>query len=241
MVCRPPARRGAPGHTCDRQHPVADGPGVDVTSGPAEPGAEPGGPPSFPGNAPPPPPGPPTFPTQTLAGSAYPSPGFPQTLPGETYATWGIRVGGYLIDFVIFLVVLVVLFVLFRHSHALNVHLMARRGTRRRNFSAVPFLITGVLYVAYGTLLCGSPRGQTVGMMAVGVRAVREESFAVLGYGRALARAVFEGVLRLINLLFFLLGLIWVLDMLFPLWDSKRQTLHDKVAGSVVLRVRPAG
>jgi len=118
---------------------------------------------------------------------------------------------------------------------------MARRGTRRRNFSAVPFLITGVLYVVYGTLLCGSPRGQTLGMMAVGVRAVRDESFAVLGYGRALARALFEGVLRLINLLFFLLGLIWLLDMLFPLWDRKRQTLHDKAAGSVVLRVRPAG
>jgi len=242
---------------------------MDVTTGPSGPdeagagGAGPGGPPSFPGNAPPPPPGarpaapppapptagtgndggagggPPSFPTQTLAG--YPSPGSPQTPLGESYATWGIRVGGYLIDFVIFLVVLVVLFVLFRHSHALNVHLMARRGTRRRNFSAVPFLITGVLYVVYGTLLCGSPRGQTVGMMAVGVRAVRDESFAVLGYGRAFARAVFEGVLRLINLLFFLLGLIWILDMLFPLWDTKRQTLHDKVAGSVVLRVRPAG
>ena len=26
--------------------------------------------------------------------------------------------------------------------------------------------------------------------------------------------------------------------MLFPLWDTRRQTLHDKVAGSVVLRVR---
>ncbi len=209
---------------------------MDVTAGPEEPGARPGGLPSFPGNAPPPPPGgPPAFPTQTQAG--YPL----QTPAGETYATWGIRVGGYLIDFVIFLVVLVVLFVLFRHSHALNVHLMARRGTRRRNFSAVPFLITGVLYVVYGTLLCGSPRGQTVGMMAVGVRAVRDESFAVLGYGRALARALFEGVLRLIDLLFFLLGLIWLLDLLFPLWDRKRQTLHDKVAGSVVLRVRPAG
>ncbi len=209
---------------------------MDVTAGPEEPGARPGGLPSVPGNAPPPPPGgPPAFPTQTQAG--YPL----QTPAGETYATWGIRVGGYLIDFVIFLVVLVVLFVLFRHSHALNVHLMARRGTRRRNFSAVPFLITGVLYVVYGTLLCGSPRGQTVGMMAVGVRAVRDESFAVLGYGRALARALFEGVLRLIDLLFFLLGLIWLLDLLFPLWDRKRQTLHDKVAGSVVLRVRPAG
>ena len=78
-------------------------------------------------------------------------------------------------------------------------------------------------------------------MMAVGVRAVRDETLGELGYGRALGRAVFEGVLRLINLLFFLLGLVWILDMLFPLWDKKRQTLHDKVAGSVVLRVRPAG
>ena len=112
---------------------------------------------------------------------------------------------------------------------------------RRRHISALPFLITAALYVVYGTVLCGSPRGQTVGMMAVGVRAVREGSLGVLGYGRALARAVVEGVFRLLELLFFVLGLIWLLDMLFPLWDTKRQTLHDKVAGSVVLRLRPAG
>jgi len=194
-------------------------------------------PPPFPGNAPPPPATPPAFPTQ----AAHPPPGAPGTLSGAPYATWGIRVGGYLVDAVIFLVVLALFYLLFRHSHTLDVRLMARRGTRRRSFSAVPFLITGVLWIAYGTLLCGSPKGQTVGMMAVGVRVVRDETLAALGYGRALARAAFEGVLRLINLLFLLLGLIWVLDMLFPLWDKKRQTLHDKVAGSVVLRVRPAG
>ncbi len=62
-----------------------------------------------------------------------------------------------------------------------------------------------------------------------------------LGYGRALGRAVVEEFLRLLNLLFVLRGLVWVLDRLFPLWDKKRQTLHDKVAGSVVLRVCPAG
>jgi len=215
-------------------------------------GRDPGaaGPPSFPGNAPPPPPpstagpaptvpsGPPAFPAQTQVDGA---PAGPFDLSGAPYASWGIRVGGYLIDAVIFLVVLVVLAVLFRHTRALDVHLMARRGTRRRTFSTVPFLITGVCYVAYGTLFCGSARGQTLGMMAVGVRAVRDESLEMLGYGRAFGRALFEGVLRLINLVFFLLGLIWVLDMLLPLWDEKRQTLHDKVAGSVVLRVRPAG
>jgi len=27
----------------------------------------------------------------------------------------------------------------------------------------------------------------------------------------------------------------WVLDVLFPLWDAKNQTLHDKVAGTVVI------
>ncbi len=222
----------------------------------------PGGPPSFPGNAPPrvqagtptPSSGPPVFPSTsdearpgatgppTFPGlSGYPPPGSSETPPGVSYATWGIRVGGYLVDAVIFLGVLALFYLVFRHSHALDVHLMARKGTRRRNISAVPFLITGALWIAYGTLLCGSSRGQTVGMMAVGVRAVRDEAQGgELGYGRAFGRALCEGVLRLVNLLFFLLGLVWILDMLFPLWDKKRQTLHDKVAGSVVLRTRPA-
>jgi uncharacterized RDD family membrane protein YckC len=200
---------------------------------------ETGGPTPFPGNAPPPrPPAYPAAPETT--GYPPPPPGASPDAP-PPYAAWGIRLGGYLIDFVIFAVVLVVLLLVFRHSHAVEVHLMARRGARRRSFSAVPFLITGVLYIAYGTLLCGSSRGQTVGMMAVGVRAVRDQSLEVLGYGRALARAVVEGVFRLIDLLSVFLGLIWLLDMLFPLWDGKRQTLHDKVAGSVVLRIRPGG
>jgi uncharacterized RDD family membrane protein YckC len=162
----------------------------------------------------------------------------PQHAP---YASWALRLGGYLIDAAIFAVVLVVLALLFRHTHALNVHLMARRGGRRRTFSTVPFLITGVLFIAYGTVLCGGPRGQTLGMMAVGARAVADQDRGALGYGRGLARALVEGVLRLVSLVFFLLGLIWILDMLFPLWDQRRQTLHDKVVGSVVIRTRPPG
>ena len=29
--------------------------------------------------------------------------------------------------------------------------------------------------------------------------------------------------------------------MLWPLWDSKNQTLHDKAVGTVVIRIRNAG
>ncbi len=36
--------------------------------------------------------------------------------------------------------------------------------------------------------------------------------------------------------LFILLFVPWVIDMLFPAWDAKRQTLHDKVSRTVVLK-----
>jgi len=263
VACPRPASRAAPGPTCERRRSRPERPGLatgPVTAPEATPPGEPLGPPRFPGNAPPPPPAPPTWPPDAGSAPAGPGGGVPPAYPppgwspggaapfprsgaeGVPYASWGTRLGGYLIDVVIFLVVLVVLFVLLGHSHTLELHLMARRGAlHRRNISALPFLVSGVLWIAYGTLMCGSPRGQTVGMMAVSVRALRDESLAELGYGRALGRALFEGLLRLLNLLFFLLGLLWLLDMLFPLWDRKRQTLHDKVAGSVVLKVTAGG
>jgi uncharacterized RDD family membrane protein YckC len=201
-----------------------------------------GGPPSYPGQMPsyPPPTGPPSGVRGYESRAGWP-PGAYGSPEGAPYATWAVRLGGYLIDAVIFLVVLVVFLLIFRHSNAPDVHLMARKGTKRRNFSAVPFLLSGALWVVYGTVLIGGRRGQTVGMMAAGVRAVGDEDRGDLGYGRAFGRALVEGVLRLINLLFFLLGLVWILDMLFPLWDRKRQTLHDKVVGSVVIRSRPPG
>ena len=33
------------------------------------------------------------------------------------------------------------------------------------------------------------------------------------------------------------LGLPWLLDMLWPLWDARNQTLHDKVVSTVVIRI----
>jgi uncharacterized RDD family membrane protein YckC len=165
-------------------------------------------------------------------------------VPGASpYASWGLRLGGYLIDFVIFIPVLVVLFILFRHTHSLQVHFMMRRnGTRtRRDISLWPLIITAVAYLVYATILCGGQRGQTVGMRAVGVRVVRDGTMDVLGYGMALARAVVEQVFRLLGSAIIFLGIVWLLDMLWPLWDKKRQTLHDKVVSTVVIRTRNPG
>jgi uncharacterized RDD family membrane protein YckC len=35
-------------------------------------------------------------------------------------------------------------------------------------------------------------------------------------------------------------GLFTLLDGLWPLWDRARQALHDKIAGSVVVRLTPS-
>jgi uncharacterized RDD family membrane protein YckC len=144
---------------------------------------------------------------------------------------------------VIFIPVLVVLYIAFRHTHTLEVHFMERRngGNTRRSLSLLSPLITAVAFVAYATILYGGVRGQTVGMMAVGVRVVRDGTHDALGYGRAFWRAFAEQFLRILGTVTLILGVVWLLDMLFPLWDSKNQTLHDKIVKTVVIRVRPTG
>ena len=224
-------------------------------------GAPGGGPPSFPGSAPRvpppvpppvPPQAPPSHPSVPRGGYPPPPPGrYPSALPnggygdpqGVQFAGWGTRLGGYLVDVVLFIPVLAVLYLAFRHTHTLEVHLMTRRNgsSTRRSLSLLSPLITAVAFVAYATVLCGGPRGQTVGMMAVGVRVVREGAHDALGYGRAFWRALAEQFLRILGTVTLILGVFWLLDMLFPLWDAKKQTLHDKIVKTVVLRVRPTG
>jgi uncharacterized RDD family membrane protein YckC len=68
-------------------------------------------------------------------------------------------------------------------------------------------------------------------MMAVCVRAVSARDGAPIGFGRAVGRAAFEYLMAI------LLFIPWIVDMLFPLWDPRNQTLHDKVTDTVVVKV----
>lgn len=90
-------------------------------------------------------------------------------------------------------------------------------------------LVVGFLYA---TLLLGGPRGQTLGLMAMGTRCVDANTGQAIGYGRAAVRWLVWEVL----LLALLIGRL--LDVLWPLWDGRNQTIHDKAASTVVIRVR---
>jgi len=72
--------------------------------------------------------------------------------------------------------------------------------------------------------------GHTLGMSLMRLQAVEAtEGKSPIGIPRAAIRSATAGFLTIIPL-----G--GIIDLLWPLWDPRNQTLHDKAAGTVVLR-----
>ena len=127
------------------------------------------------------------------------------------YASWGRRVWASTLDAIFNILLLIPV--------AIVVGLVR---PDLANFSGL------VLSLVYFTLGHGGATGQTWGKKFAGIRVVHE-SGAPLGYVRALIRwAVAIGL----TILLIIPNLI---DVLWPLWDSKKQALRDKAVGSVVV------
>ena len=134
--------------------------------------------------------------------------------------------GAWLVDWLITSVIGAVVLI---PIHA--IHQNASGGTSSLTVSTQGVVLSALIVIIYGTACIGSRRGQTLGMMGLRVRAVDANSGGSISYARALGRALVEYV--------FLIALLvpWIIDMLFPLWDARRQTLHDKATNTVVVRV----
>ncbi len=175
------------------------------------------------GNAPPPP-----FTQQSGAGSGV---SVPPWASGLTLAGYGSRVAGYLLDGIILGVIGMALSL---STHAFHTTYTTVNGVRTAHLhtTANPSLVIEALVVIlYGTVFLGSARAQTPGMMAARIRVVSADGGGPIGYGRALGRAAFAYVLGVL----FVIPLI--VDLLFPLWDARKQTLHDKIVNAVVVRI----
>jgi uncharacterized RDD family membrane protein YckC len=157
---------------------------------------------------------------------------------GTQYAGWWSRAGGYVIDG---LVLAVVTAAVSFGAHVYHIDYTTVRGVRTPHLHASPegLVIDGVAALLYGTLLLGSARGQTLGMMVCRIRVANLDGSPQIGYGRALGRAAIVYVLGL--LVFFALPLVilLVVDLLFPVFDKRNQTVHDKIVSSVVVRAAP--
>lgn len=93
--------------------------------------------------------------------------------------------------------------------------------------------ITGVVLALLYYWLMHAKWGQTLGKKALGIRVVRAEDGGAIANGQALGRAAFYTVLGGIC------GCIGLIDVLWCLWDERKQCLHDKVAKTLVMKVEP--
>jgi uncharacterized RDD family membrane protein YckC len=161
--------------------------------------------------APPPPP--------DSASSVGPSPPsvaevIPAPLPrGAVAASWGQRAGAQIID-------------------GLGVTIVSRLvaaafiSTGMEVYVAAFFMFSiSALYFAVGN---GS-YGQTLGKKLVHIRVCDERTGDLIGPGRAFLRWLVGLVMWI------LLYVPGLLDVLWPLWDSRNQALHDKIVKSLVV------
>jgi uncharacterized RDD family membrane protein YckC len=139
-----------------------------------------------------------------------------------SYASWGKRVGGYLIDSLITSVPILIGYVI----------LIATRDSSGSS-SGAGFAIYGLLsLVSLGVLIYnrwiqGGKTGQTWGRKTMNIRLIGEATGQPIGALMAFVR----------DLAHIVDGLPCYIGWLFPLWDAKRQTLADKIMKTVVVEV----
>ena len=95
--------------------------------------------------------------------------------------------------------------------------------------SALGLLVSLVLYIvaiAYFIiqLVKQGNTGQTIGKKVVGLKLVNESTGQPIGPGMSIVR----------QLAHIVDNIICYIGWLFPLWDAKKQTLADKIMGTVV-------
>ncbi|MFN8077623.1 MAG: RDD family protein [Kineosporiaceae bacterium] len=94
--------------------------------------------------------------------------------------------------------------------------------------TVVSFLVS----LLYEVLFIGF-LGATPGKLACGLRVRRYDRPGKPGWGPAILRWLVIGISGLVC------GLVSLLDVLWCLWDPRRQCLHDKAASTVVVSKRP--
>lgn len=101
-------------------------------------------------------------------------------------------------------------------------------------------VLVALVSLAYEVILT-TLAGGTLGKLVTGLRIRLRDQPGKIGWVPSMLRAlVYQGpsVVGNLNPLLSFLGLFSLINVLWPLWDSKRQALHDKVAKTNVVRHR---
>ncbi|MGW8969808.1 RDD family protein [Streptomyces platensis] len=188
------------------------------------------------------------YPQQAAApyGQQVPGMGMPMG-----YASWGARLGAFLVDGLIIAAVPIILYIIGGIMAASSASSVSDVDTTScppgdvqcisdaydsASSSSTPVGAIIIMALAWLLMIGGTffliakegASGQTPGKKALGVKVIKEATGQPLGFGMTFVRYL----CRYLN------GLLCGLGWLWPLWDDKSQTWADKLAGTVVVRVK---
>lgn len=218
-------------------------------SGPPREGSEPEPPepPASTGSWPPPSSWPPPGTGQGGTGSL---PSYPSAPPGSDAPSWNAalapfgaplagwwqRVGALVLDGLILGVPFVIIEAIVGSAtdkkHLVLVNGVEVTRTTVSGAAVAVWIAWIVISALYFTVLNGTGHGQTVGNRAPGISVRDVSTGEPIGWGRGLLRYVVRSVLYLC------LVIPGIVNDLFPLWDRRHQTIADKAARSVMVRLR---
>jgi uncharacterized RDD family membrane protein YckC len=217
-----------PDHEQGGAAPPPAGPQAPVAAPPPPPGA-----PQAPAAPPPPagPEGPPSY------GGPVPPGGWQQPIAqhpgwsGQPLASWGSRLGAYLIDLLILLIPVIVLTIIVVAVAAGSDTGAVVTGI----LGTLAYLAVAFAYAPGLMARDGANNGQTWGKQILGIRVVRDNGEA-MSFGWAALREIAVKGLAVAIASSIIPIIPWFLDFFWPLWDDQNRALHDMICSTHVVR-----
>ena len=158
------------------------------------------------------------------ASPTYPA--GPIALSGD-YATWSTRAIGYLIDALLVAPAMLILYFLLSGVISAVAGLGSNAAGGLCCFFIVLFPLASLAVGLFNRVYLIARRGASIGQGVVKIKVV-DANGGLLSQGTALIRLLAQVAMGLVPFL-------PLLDLLWPLWDDRRQTLHDKAVGCFVV------
>jgi uncharacterized RDD family membrane protein YckC len=207
---------------------------------PPPPGNYPPPPPPQGGYPPPPPPQGGGFAPPPQSGTAFPPSAPVQALPKDAYTPWFTRVLAWIIDFLPIAIIQGIGWAVLMGTQETDCLTDTSQydlgefcATGASTIGQVTIGLAYVIALAYWIWNLGYRQGTTgssIGKTIMKFKIVDEKTGRPVGFGMSFVRELIYWLGAAL-----LLGILWLIAVLLPLWDHKRQTLVDKILNHVAL------
>jgi uncharacterized RDD family membrane protein YckC len=159
---------------------------------------------------------------------------------GANFAPYGKRVGAYVIDALISTLAFIpaiVGIIMFLSSVETTTDPVTGVVTSEPTGGTGPAIaliglgtLLAIAFALWNTIFRQGKTGYSIGKGIMGIKLVKLDTGQPIGAGMAFVRYLVGQLIGSVTC-----GVGSLVDLLWPLWDDKNQTLHDKAVGSVVI------